>query len=419
MEPNRRTRNSNRAQMTNAQVAQLNNANFNMNQMPQQQQFNVAPQQMANNPFDSNVAPQMNNNVFNPPDYSNTIAPPQQQQIRQMPYPVVQQMPLYGGNLFGGGRRNYVPSEIPGTFNDDEPFQESVKGTMKEGKVDVTLKAQRSQVKLGEPTIMPGMCSLMAEGGTRTSVDLICVIDVSGSMSGKKIQLVQETMKFLIETLTPSDRLSIITFNSSARKICGLKTVTQENMVAFSGLINSLRAGGGTNITSGMEYAFKTIRDRKVPNTVTSVFLLSDGQDGGADHSIKQALDIKENEELGVFSIHSFGFGTDHDEDLMTNIANLRDGAFYFIKELATLDEAFCNALGGIISLVANEVTVRVRLIAKDMVGGTTISKVYGDKWEKANEREYTIRLTQLMSGVSKDFVFELTFPASTSSWRQ
>ena len=96
----------------------------------------------------------------------------------------------------------------------------------------------------------------------------------------------------------------------------------------------------------------------------------------------------------------------------MTNIANERDGAFYFIKELATLDEAFCNALGGIISLVANEVRLKVRLIAKDMVGGTTISKVYGDKWEKTDAREYSIRLTQLMSGVSKDFVFELTFPA-------
>ena len=219
-------------------------------------------------------------------------------------------------------------------------------------------------------------------------------------------------MLFVLETLTPSDRLSIITFNGSARRICGLKTVSKENMPRFESDIHALRASGGTNILSGMEMAFKTINDRKVPNQVTSVFLLSDGQDGGADNRVKNALREKRHSELGSFSIHSFGFGAGHDEDLMTNIANERDGAFYFIKELATLDEAFCNALGGIISLVANEVTVRVRLIAKDMVGGTAISKVYGDKWEKANEREYTIRLTQLMSGVSKDFVFELTFPA-------
>ena len=71
------------------------------------------------------------------------------------------------------------------------------------------------------------MCSLKTSGGSRTSVDLICVIDVSGSMDGEKIQLVKDTIKFLIETLTPSDRLSIITFNSGGRRVCGLKCVTK------------------------------------------------------------------------------------------------------------------------------------------------------------------------------------------------
>ena len=56
------------------------------------------------------------------------------------------------------------------------------------------------------------MCKVASSGGSRTSVDLICVIDVSGSMGGPKIELVKETMKVLIETLTPTDRLSIITF---------------------------------------------------------------------------------------------------------------------------------------------------------------------------------------------------------------
>lgn len=105
-------------------------------------------------------------------------------------------------------------------------------------------------------------------------------------------------------------------------------------MVSLTNHINGLHAGGGTRIISGMDLAFKTIRDRKVPNKVTSVFLLSDGQDGGADNSVKQALADPINKDLGVFSIHSFGFGTDHDEGLMNKIACQKDGSFYFIKEL-------------------------------------------------------------------------------------
>mgnify|MGYP001201263807 CR=1 FL=1 len=90
----------------------------------------------------------------------------------------------------------------------------------------------------------------------------------------------------------------------------------------------------------------------------------------------------------------------------MTKLCECKDGAFYFIKELATLDEAFCNALGGIISLVASEVTLKISNIAKNIVEGVKIKKVYGKMWEKINDKEYKIKLSQLMSGITKDFVF-------------
>jgi hypothetical protein len=72
----------------------------------------------------------------------------------------------------------------------------------------------------------------------------------------------------------------------------------------------------------------------------------------------------KQENEFCNISIHSFGFGCQHDEDLMRNICKLKDGSFYFIKELATLDESFCNALGGIISLAAKDVEIKLSNIS-------------------------------------------------------
>lgn len=45
-------------------------------------------------------------------------------------------------------------------------------------------------------------------------------------MQGSKLNLVKDTMKVLIEILTPSDRLSIITFDSDGERICPLKAAT-------------------------------------------------------------------------------------------------------------------------------------------------------------------------------------------------
>ena len=166
-----------------------------------------------------------------------------------------------------------------------------MKEESKDARIDIEIKAQRSVFKLKKAEVLPAMISLKTSGGSRTSVDLICVIDNSGSMSGEKIELVKDTIRFLIETLTPADRLSIITFNSYARRICGLKTVTPENAVQFTNYVNEIHAGGGTDINSGLNLALKTIRERKFTNKVTSVFLLSDGQDRGAEYNFSQTLE--------------------------------------------------------------------------------------------------------------------------------
>ena len=47
-----------------------------------------------------------------------------------------------------------------------------------------------------------------------------------------------------------------------------------------------MKVAGGTNILLGMRNAFKILRDRRMKNPVSSIFLLSDGLDGGAQHRV-------------------------------------------------------------------------------------------------------------------------------------
>ena len=46
----------------------------------------------------------------------------------------------------------------------------------------------------------------------KCNADLICVIDISGSMDGEKIELVRESLKILVEMMDKNDRLSLILF---------------------------------------------------------------------------------------------------------------------------------------------------------------------------------------------------------------
>ena len=59
-----------------------------------------------------------------------------------------------------------------------------------------------------------------------------------------------------------------------------------------------------------------------------------------------------------TLTINTFGFGKDHDPKIMTNIAQFKNGNFYFIEKLDTLDECFVDALGGLISVVAKNIKI-------------------------------------------------------------
>lgn len=63
----------------------------------------------------------------------------------------------------------------------------------------------------------------------RAPIDLVCVVDQSGSMGGEKIALLRKTLIDIVNQLSELDRLAIVSFNSDAfDRSHGLKRITQE-----------------------------------------------------------------------------------------------------------------------------------------------------------------------------------------------
>ena len=71
----------------------------------------------------------------------------------------------------------------------------------------------------------------------RVNADLICVIDISGSMSGAKIHLVRESLKVLIDMMDPKDRIALVLFSDNAQLYYDLNYLTPENKSKIKGLI--------------------------------------------------------------------------------------------------------------------------------------------------------------------------------------
>ena len=129
-------------------------------------------------------------------------------------------------------------------------------------------------------------------------VDLICVVDISGSMvynNSTKLYLVKESLKYLVKLMNENDKLAIVAFNHDAYTKLSLTQMTEEGKNDANNTIDKLEASGGTDIFLGLKEALKLItNDYASGERVASMILLTDGYDlkKYADTNFKNHINI-------------------------------------------------------------------------------------------------------------------------------
>ena len=141
-------------------------------------------------------------------------------------------------------------------------------------------------------------------------VDFILVVDVSSSMSGERISLVKESLKYIVnDLLNEQDNIALIQFSTSASVIRGLTPMTAANKVTLTQDINNLRASGGTNIYTGLTKGLEQITNSYDDGTrICSIILLSDGQDQyrNADINFRNLISSTGKTNY-IFTTHTLG----------------------------------------------------------------------------------------------------------------
>ncbi|WP_411025079.1 VWA domain-containing protein, partial [Salmonella sp. s54836] len=86
----------------------------------------------------------------------------------------------------------------------------------------------------------------------RALVDIVAVIDRSGSMSGEKLKLVKTTLEFVVSQLTAKDRLCLVVYDDVVDIVFPLTYVTSGNKTDIMSKIQSVQTRGTTNLCGGL-----------------------------------------------------------------------------------------------------------------------------------------------------------------------
>ena len=349
-------------------------------------------------------------------------------------------------------------------------------------------------------------------GAARPSLDVVAVIDRSGSMEDEgKLELVKKTLTFVLSQLRPADRLALVTYDTNVRTEFGLTAMDEDGKKRCDDVVRTLQPGSATNLSGGLLQGLRILRTRTEPRDVASVLLLTDGlanygitsapelaraMSGSLGHAgaaeatkptprarksrgdqncrslrklslskkvkksfskfrgpIRRSVKASANDEndnvslsscssscssssssssdsdgdwagtggsaaaepegehgtnkstASAASVYTFGFGSGVNSTFLQAIAEAGSGMYYSITGSEDVGGAFADCLGGLLSVVAQNMSLRLA------VSGATIHKVHTrfTHTVEASKRACTVQLADLQSEEGKDVLLELS----------
>ena len=158
-----------------------------------------------------------------------------------------------------------------------------------------------------------------------TSVALMLVMDVSGSMGGgpggaSKMDLAKEAALAAVEMLGEYDQIGILAFDDHNQWM--IRPTFASDLTPIEDAISRMQPGGGTEIYPALKEAFNAIAplDAKVKHMI----LLTDGEAPRGPYE-----DLAKQMEQAQVSLSTVGIGSDADTNLLQELAQLGHGRYY------------------------------------------------------------------------------------------
>jgi len=300
-------------------------------------------------------------------------------------------------------------------------------------------------------------------------------------MRGRKLALVSETMRFVLQHLSRRDAVGLVSYGSEVKVLAPLTACDEEGRARLEAALGRLRAFSQTNLSGGLlrglelhgddveagqasgqapaaddtrtpQYFIGTPGGEEPlaqswvgqswmdlagapagagrgepeagPPVVRATFLFTDGHANVGilrPEAICSAAEAALRE-LGArrSSISTFGFGSDHSAELLRGLAEAGGGVYCYIENEDQIGEAFGEALGGLLSTTHQNVRLRVELApGVSLVKAQTALPVEGPAAAAAGGRLLSVELGDLFAEERRDVLLTLGLPGAPAEGPQ
>jgi Ca-activated chloride channel family protein len=192
----------------------------------------------------------------------------------------------------------------------------------------------------------------------RAAIDVVVVLDRSGSMGGPPMHAVREATCNLLRLLGKNDRIGVVAFDDEVELVLPLATHDVDGACAR---IRQIETSGSTNLSGGWLKGFEMLSADGRVDALRRIIVLTDGHaNAGITEPAALCGITAAAKEQGVTTT-TVGFDDGYDEVLLAAIADAGAGNDYWCAGPDQAPQVFAAEFDGLSSVVAQNISVEIR----------------------------------------------------------
>lgn len=173
-----------------------------------------------------------------------------------------------------------------------------------------------------------------AKGG---AVNVVLVMDTSGSMEGQPITDARAAALAMVDTLADGDHLAVVAFGSRASVLLPATELDADSRKKARKSLDAMKAEGTTDLAGGLRQGLVEAQKFLVAHSINRIVLVGDGVPNSESEIIMLAAEAASKS----IPITALGLGPDYNETLMGAVAQRSGGQFHYVRESAEVASFF------------------------------------------------------------------------------